>query len=65
LSKALQPGSDSLILIGPEGDFTNEEIEQCLSAGCVGISMGHTRLRTETAAMAACAYFNMINYEKA
>ena len=65
LSKALQPGSDSLILIGPEGDFTNEEIELCLSAGCVGISMGHTRLRTETAAMAACAYFNMINYEKA
>ncbi len=37
------------ILIGPEGDFSNEEIEKSKEAGFAPISLGHTRLRTETA----------------
>lgn len=63
LAYALQPGKDTALLIGPEGDFTQAELELCLSKGFTGISLGNHRLRTETAAMAACAYFNLINHE--
>jgi len=65
LAYALDRGNETLILIGPEGDFTKEEVQMCMDANFVGISMGSTRLRTETAAMTACAYFNMVNYESA
>lgn len=44
---------NSLILIGPEGDFTESEIELALSAGFQPVSLGSTRLRTETAALTA------------
>jgi 16S rRNA (uracil1498-N3)-methyltransferase len=49
--EALQ--GDALILIGPEGDFTNEEIESALQKGFVPVALGETRLRSETAGMAA------------
>ena len=42
------------ILIGPEGDFSSGEIEEALSVGFRPVSLGDTRLRTETAAIAAC-----------
>jgi 16S rRNA (uracil1498-N3)-methyltransferase len=47
--------SDTSILIGPEGDFTAHEIEAALSANYSPVSLGDTRLRTETAAMLAAA----------
>lgn len=62
LPVALQPGKSTLLLIGPEGDFTEEEVLLCEGHGFAGVSLGGQRLRTETAAMAACAYFNMINH---
>jgi 16S rRNA (uracil1498-N3)-methyltransferase len=62
IADAVQPHKETLILIGPEGDFTNEEVALCEAAGFTAISMGTNRLRTETAAMAACAYFNLINH---
>ena len=46
--------SDILILIGPEGDFSKEEVEQALSAGFTPVSLGNSRLRTETAGVVAC-----------
>ncbi len=46
---------DRVILIGPEGDFTHQEIEAALHAGTVPVSLGHTRLRTETAAIYAAS----------
>lgn len=46
---------DRIILIGPEGDFTPQEIEAALAAGWTPVSLGHTRLRTETAAMYAAS----------
>lgn len=52
---AITPGSDGVILIGPEGDFTGDEITSALSAGFVPVSLGDTRLRTETAGMVAGA----------
>jgi len=43
------------ILIGPEGDFTKEEIELAIKQGFIPVSLGETRLRTETAGMVAAA----------
>lgn len=58
---ALKEGSDTLILIGPEGDFTDDEVSLATAAGAVSIALGGTRLRTETAAIAACAAFHFKN----
>lgn len=43
----------SIMLIGPEGDFTENEIERALQKGFVPVTLGNTRLRTETAGMVA------------
>ncbi len=45
----------TLILIGPEGDFTTEEISMAINNGFVPVSLGNTRLRTETAGIVAAA----------
>lgn len=44
---------DTLILIGPEGDFTGEEISEALKNNFIPVALGDTRLRTETAGMVA------------
>jgi len=44
-----------LTLIGPEGGLSEEEYAECLAAGCIGVTLGPRRLRTETAAVAAAA----------
>lgn len=54
-------GMDALVLIGPEGDFSNEEIDLALTGGFTGISLGNSRLRTETAGIAACHSVYFIN----
>ena len=61
LKNALQKEIDTLILIGPEGDFSPAEIELALQAGFKPISLGNTRLRTETAAIVACHTVNLMN----
>lgn len=61
INKVLNPQKDTVILIGPEGDFTPEEIELCARNSFEGITLCEQRLRTETAAMAVCAYFNLAN----
>ncbi|NJK97190.1 MAG: RNA methyltransferase [Bacteroidales bacterium] len=40
IGKVFSQNTDSLILIGPEGDFTHEEVEMCISAGFRGVSLG-------------------------
>lgn len=52
---------DCIILIGPEGDFSKEEITLALDNGFIPISLGDNRLRTETAAIAACHTCHIIN----
>ena len=42
---------EATILIGPEGDFTPEEVQKALQNGCIPLSLGNTRLRTETAGL--------------
>jgi 16S rRNA (uracil1498-N3)-methyltransferase len=54
-------GEDATILIGPEGDFSPEEVEYALKNGFKEISLGNSRLRTETAGVIACAVFNLLN----
>ncbi len=54
LTKELTAGKDVLILIGPEGDFSSEEIRQAVTLGYTEITLGNSRLRTETAGIVAC-----------
>ncbi|MFI5158188.1 MAG: 16S rRNA (uracil(1498)-N(3))-methyltransferase [Sphingobacteriales bacterium] len=61
LKQAIIPGGEYLILIGPEGDFTPKEIEDALSNGFKAITLGESRLRTETAALEACFEANFLN----
>ena len=65
LSEMLKPDGATLLLIGPEGDFTQNEVNLCVESGFVPVSLGKQRLRTETAAIAAAAYFNLHGDEKA
>lgn len=50
-----------LILIGPEGDFTEEEVTLAFNNGFQGIDLGKSRLRTETAGLAACLAVSLVN----
>lgn len=61
LAKAVRPGGQYAVLIGPEGDFSRQEIEQALAAGFQPVTLGPNRLRTETAALTACQVLNVIN----
>ena len=51
-----------IVLIGPEGDFSREEVRLAIEAGFIPVHLGESRLRTETAALAAvfAAYYNNI-----
>jgi len=57
----IQPGKDITILIGPEGDFTREEVDYAVKNGFQPISLGPNTLRTETAGFVACCQLNFIN----
>lgn len=61
LKDLVLPNQSYLILIGPEGDFSSEEIEMALNAGFRPVSLGNSRLRTETAGLVACHTFNLLN----
>ena len=54
LKDEIEQGRDVLVLIGPEGDFSEQEIAEALSLGFIPVSLGNSRLRTETAAVVAC-----------
>ena len=61
LSQCYKPGSRARILIGPEGDFSREEVQLAIEHGFQPISLGRSRLRTETAALVACHILNLAN----
>ena len=58
-------GTDIIVMIGPEGDFSREEAELALASGFIPVHLGASRLRTETAAVTAVAavYFRNISME--
>ncbi|RKS53138.1 16S rRNA (uracil1498-N3)-methyltransferase [Gillisia mitskevichiae] len=61
LQNCLELNDRSIILIGPEGDFSSEEIELAMQNDWKPISLGNTRLRTETAAIVACHTVALLN----
>jgi len=61
LSKQLKLHSDYTIMIGPEGDFSSDEIAKAKEKGFVPVLLGNTRLRTETAAIVACTTVAVVN----
>lgn len=64
LQKKVHPWQQVNILIGPEGDFSKEEIELALQNKWEQISLGESRLRTETAAIVACHTVAMVNQDQ-
>ena len=63
LKKELEPNQNITILIGPEGDFSMKEIELAMTNHFIPVTLGDTRLRTETAAIVACHSVAFINHE--
>jgi len=61
LKDVLIPGKNAVVLIGPEGDFSPEEVQKAEAAGFQAISLGKSRLRTETAALVAVHIMNLFN----
>lgn len=61
LSHILPQKEDVIMLIGPEGDFSPEEIRLALDNGFQPVSLGESRLRTETAGVVACHTVNLLN----
>lgn len=61
LKDLLQPNTDVTLLIGPEGDFSQKEIQWAKDNSFLPISLGNTRLRTETAAIVACHSVAFVN----
>jgi 16S rRNA (uracil1498-N3)-methyltransferase len=61
LKNEIKPNENVLILIGPEGDFSVKEIQMALDNKYIPVSLGKTRLRTETAAVVACHTVVLIN----
>lgn len=61
LREEYEKGRNTVILIGPEGDFTSEEVKQAMEKGFSPVSFGKTRLRTETAGLVACHSVYILN----
>jgi 16S rRNA (uracil1498-N3)-methyltransferase len=61
LQTEISKSKDVLILIGPEGDFSKEEVQKAISLGFVPVSLGNSRLRTETAGVVACHTVAIMN----
>lgn len=61
LSNEIEISGEVNVLIGPEGDFSKEEIDLALQNGWKAVSLGSSRLRTETAAIVACHTVAMLN----
>ncbi len=62
LKEAYCKGEDVIVLIGPEGDFSKEEISYAVSKGFRPLTLGEARLRTETAALYALQGIHFVNF---
>lgn len=61
IGRTLSKGDDAIIMIGPEGDFTADEVNSAVLNGFSEIHLGNSRLRTETAGIAACHSVYFLN----
>lgn len=57
-----RPGGDVLVMVGPEGDFSEQEVAAALEHGFSSVSLGDSRLRTETAGVVACHLVTVTNF---
>lgn len=64
LSVSIEKSKSIIVLIGPEGDFTEGEVENAVEIGFTPVSLGKNRLRTETAGIVACHTARIINEGK-
>lgn len=64
LAQVCDPNRDAVVMIGPEGDFDPQEVDAALKAGFVPVTLGESRLRTETAALMAVATIHMLKIAK-
>ena len=64
LSQIAPVNSNYCLAIGPEGDFTKDELDLSIKHGFCPVLLGNSRLRTETAGVAGCLTLNQINYDK-
>ncbi len=53
--------SDICILIGPEGDFSQQEVDKAIAKNAITVTLGNSRLRTETAGVVACIQMNLLH----
>lgn len=63
-TSAYDPRHDTLMVVGPEGDFTPEEATMLMGKGFRAVSLGSARLRTETAAIAACTWMSFAQQQR-
>jgi 16S rRNA (uracil1498-N3)-methyltransferase len=61
ISEVYSNNENALILIGPEGDFSDDEIDSAIKKNFISVHLGHSRLRTETAGVTACHSIFFIN----
>lgn len=61
IASAYRPGQDVMVLIGPEGDFSPNEVEMAATSGFKPITLGESRLRTETAGLMAIAAIHALD----
>jgi 16S rRNA (uracil1498-N3)-methyltransferase len=61
LKNIYKKGNDAVILIGPEGDFSEDEVVKAKENGFIPINLGNSRYRTETAALLACHTISLMN----
>jgi 16S rRNA (uracil1498-N3)-methyltransferase len=64
LTGVYRPGQDVMVLIGPEGDFSPEEVQAARDAGFMPVTLGESRLRTETAGMMAVAAIHTLDSKR-
>lgn len=63
-SQLYKPGQDVTVMIGPEGDFSEEEITTAIASGFTPVTFGKSRLRTETAALYAIAAIHALDQQQ-
>jgi len=61
LKSLISPGKNYIIMIGPEGGFSPEEVQMANNKGVISVSLGQNRLRTETAGLVACNIASLVN----
>lgn len=64
LTGVYRPGQDVMVLIGPEGDFSPKEVQAARDAGFMPVTLGESRLRTETAGMMAVAAIHTLDSKR-